>query len=53
MKEKIGHPPGTAAALVPQPIPGSSSVRRLEEDLEVANIELDEEARRQIAAARA
>jgi len=32
-------------------IPGTSSVRHLEENLEVANIELDDEARRQIAAA--
>jgi aryl-alcohol dehydrogenase-like predicted oxidoreductase len=32
-------------------IPGTSSVRHLEENLEVAGIELDDEARRQIAAA--
>jgi len=32
-------------------IPGTSSVRHLEGNLEVANIELDDEARRQIAAA--
>jgi pyridoxine 4-dehydrogenase len=32
-------------------IPGTSSVRHLEENLEVANIELDDKARRRIAAA--